>query len=53
MIPLVDVVGNTGTADPAQIVSEDPMLNTGTLFGLTVTLRVVAVAHCPAEGVKV
>jgi hypothetical protein len=52
-MPLVDVDGKVGTAPPAQIVSEFPKLNVGVILGFTVTLNVVAVAHCPAVGVNV
>jgi hypothetical protein len=52
-MPLPDVVGKAGTLPPAQIVSEVPKLNVGVILGFTVTLNVVAVAHCPAVGVKV
>jgi hypothetical protein len=53
VIPFVDVVGNAGTVPPAQIVSVVPKLNVGTIFGLTVTVNVVVVAHNPAVGVNV
>ena len=49
---LSDVVGNDGTVAPLQIVNEVPKLNVGVMFGLTVTLNVAVVAHCPAPGVK-
>lgn len=52
-IPLVDVGGNTGTVPPAQIDKIIPKLNVGTMLGLTVTTKVVVVAHWPAVGVKV
>lgn len=52
-IPLLEVPGKVGTVLPAQMVSVLPKLNTGIVFGVTVTLRVVATAHCPAVGVKV
>jgi len=52
-IPFVDVVGNGGTVPPAQIVKFVPKLNTGVIFGFTVTLNVVGNAHSPAVGVKV
>ena len=52
-IPFVDVVDSTGTIPPAQIVSDEPKLNTGMIFGSTVTVNVVVVAHCPAVGVNV
>ena len=51
--PLVEVPGNTGTVPFAQIVNEDPKGKPGIVFGVTVTAKVVAVAHCPAVGVKV
>jgi hypothetical protein len=53
VIPLVDVLGNVGTLAPAQIVSVVPKLNVGVMFGATVTVNVVALAHKPAVGVKV
>lgn len=53
MIPLVDVLGNTGTVPPAQIVRLVPKLNAGVMFGLTVTVNVAVVAHNPAVGVNV
>jgi hypothetical protein len=52
VIPLVEVVGNTGTVPPAQILSVEPKLKVGTTFGLTVTVKVVVVAHKPAVGVN-
>ena len=53
VIPFVDVVGSVGTAAPAQMERLVPKLNVGVIFGLTVTLNVVVVAHCPAVGVNV
>ena len=53
MILFVDVVGNVGTAPPAQIVVLDPKLKVGGIFGLTVTVNVTGVAHSPAVGVNV
>ena len=44
-IPFVDVFGNNGTDPPAQMVSVVPKLNVGVIFGLTVTVNVVATAH--------
>ncbi len=52
-ISLSDVVGNAGTVSPAQMVKDDPKLNVGISFGLTVTVNVAEVAHWPAPGVKV
>jgi hypothetical protein len=51
--PLSDVVGNCGTTPPLQILSVVPKLKVGTVFGTTVTVKVVAVAHSPAFGVNV
>jgi hypothetical protein len=53
VIPFVEVPGNAGTDPPEQIVSEFPKLNTGIVLALTVTVKVAAVAHCPADGVNV
>ena len=50
---LSDVVGNAGTVAPLQMVKEVPKLNVGVMFGLTVTLKLAVVAHCPAPGVNV
>ena len=51
VIPLVDVVGRTGAAAPLQI--EGTAVKVGVINGLTVTVKVVDVAHNPAVGVKV
>lgn len=53
VIPLEEVVGNTGAVAPAQIVRLVPKLNVGVRIGLTVTVNVAVVAHNPAVGVKV
>ena len=53
VIPFVEVVGRAGTVPLPQIVRLLPKLNAGVTFGLTVTLNVVVVAHCPAVGVNV
>jgi hypothetical protein len=50
---LSDVGGNEGTPAPAHIVSEVPKLNVGVVLGVTVTVNVAVVAHCPAVGVNV
>ena len=50
-MPLVEVVGNGVKAAPAQIGAT--AVNVGVTFGLTVIVKVVVVAHCPALGVKV
>jgi hypothetical protein len=53
VILLSDVVGKTGTAPPAHIVSAVPNANVGVMLGVTVTVNVAVVAHNPAVGVKV
>jgi hypothetical protein len=53
VIPLVDVVGKPGTAVPEHTVVLVPKLNTGVIFGFTVTVNVAGTAHNPAVGVKV
>jgi hypothetical protein len=51
VIPLFDVVESTGAVAPEQIAATG--VNVGVIFGLTVTVNVVAVAQSPAVGVKV
>jgi hypothetical protein len=51
VIPLLDVVGNGVSVAPEHIGAT--ALNVGVMFGLTVIVKVVVVAHCPAVGVKV
>jgi hypothetical protein len=51
VIPLVDVVGSADKVAPEQIGAT--ALNVGVIFGLTVIVSVVVVAHCPAVGVNV
>ena len=51
VIPLFDVVGNAASVAPEQIGAT--ALNVGVIFGLTVMVSVVVVAHCPAVGVNV
>jgi len=52
VIPSSDVVGRAVNAAPVQ--TGDTGVNTGMiLFGLTVIVRVVSMAHCPVEGVNV
>jgi hypothetical protein len=51
VIPLVEVVGNAVSVAPAQIGAT--AVNVGVIFGLTVIVNVVVVAHCPAVGVNV
>jgi hypothetical protein len=51
VIPLVDVVCKALSVAPEQIGAT--ALNVGVIFGLTVIISVIVVAHCPAVGVKV
>jgi len=51
VIPLFDVVGNGLSVAPEQIGAT--AVNVGVMFGLTVIVNVVVVAHCPAAGVNV
>ena len=51
LIPLLDVVGNTGAVAPAQMLVAK--LNVGVARGVTVILIVTGKPHCPAAGVKV
>ena len=51
VIPLFDVVGSADKVAPEQIGAT--ALNVGVMFGLTVMVSVVVVAHCPAVGVNV
>ena len=51
VIPSMDASGNIGAAAPLQIAAIG--LKVGVMFGLTVTVKVVVVAHWPAVGVKV
>ena len=48
---LVEVVGNGVNTAPEHIGAT--ALNVGVMFGLTVMVKVVVVAHCPAAGVNV
>lgn len=50
VMPLVDVVGNTGAAPPLQKGAIGGKV--GVTFGLTVTVKDVVRAHCPGVGVK-
>jgi hypothetical protein len=50
-MPLLEVVGNGDSVAPEQIGAT--AVNVGVMFGFTVIVRVVVVAHCPAVGVKV
>ena len=51
MIPLLEVVGNGFNVPPEQMGTT--AVKVGVMFGFTVMVRVVVVAHCPAPGVKV
>jgi len=51
VIPLLDVVGSAVSVAPEQIAATG--VNTGVMFGLTVIVNVVVVAHRPAVGVNV
>jgi hypothetical protein len=50
-MPLLDDVGSGVSVAPKQIGAT--AVNAGVMFGLTVIVKVVVVAHCPAVGVKV
>ena len=47
----MEVVGKGANAIPEHIGAT--AVNVGVIFGLTVIVKVVVVAHCPAVGVKV
>jgi len=51
VMPLFDVDGNGFNVPPEQMGAT--VLNVGVMFGLTVIVNVVVVAHRPAVGVKV
>ena len=51
VIPLFDVVGRADSVAPEHIAATG--VNVGVMFGLTVMVSVVVVAHCPAVGVNV
>ena len=53
VIPSCDAEGKEGTVPPAQIVRVVPKLKVGVTFGLTTTVYIAPVAHCPANGVNV
>ena len=50
VIPLLDVVGRAVSVAPEHIGAT--ALNVGVMFGLTVTMNVVVVAHWPLSGVN-
>ena len=51
VMPFVDDNGNAERTAPEQMGAT--AANVGTMFGLTVMVKVADVAHCPAVGVKV
>ena len=51
VIPLLEVVGSADKVAPEQIGAT--AVNVGVMFGFTVIVNVVVVAHCPAVGVNV
>ena len=51
VMPLLEVVGNGFNVPPEQIGAT--AVKVGVIFGLTVIVIVVVVAHCPAVGVNV
>ena len=51
VMPLLEVVGNGFKVPPEQMGAT--AVNVGVMFGFTVIVRVVVVAHRPAVGVKV
>ena len=50
-MPLLEVVGKAANVPPSQIGAT--AVKVGVTFGLTVIVKVVVVAHCPAAGVNV
>jgi len=50
-MPLLDVVGSGANTAPEQIAATG--VNAGVMFGLTVIVSVVVVAHKPTVGVNV
>ena len=51
MIPLLELVGSGDKVAPEQMGAT--AVNVGVMFGLTVIVNVVVLAHWPAVGVKV
>ena len=52
VIPFVEVVGNTGAVEPLQI--GPTLLKVGIVpAGVTVTVNVACLAHCPVAGINV
>ena len=50
-MPLFEVSGKAANEDPEQM--DATAVNVGVTCGLTVIVKAVVVAHCPALGVKV
>jgi hypothetical protein len=50
-MPLVEVAGSDGAGEPVQIGFMTAKV--GVMLELTMTFKVVVVAHCPADGVNV
>jgi hypothetical protein len=50
-MPLLDVVGNAVISAPEQY--GPTAVNAGVVLAVMLMVRVVVVAHCPAEGVNV
>ena len=50
-IPLLEVVGKAAKVAPEQI--GFTAVNVGAIFGFTVIVKLVVVAHCPDVGVNV
>ena len=53
VMELLEEVGKAGTIPPEQTVKVVPNENVGVVCCVTLTVKVVVVAHCPASGVKV
>jgi hypothetical protein len=53
LTPLVDVLGNVGTVPLPHITRLVPKGNVGVVLGVTVTVIVVTIPHCPVVGVNV
>jgi chorismate mutase len=53
VMELLEEVGNEGTIPPEQMLKVVPKVKVGVVCGVTVTVNVIVVAHCPASGVKV
>ena len=51
--PFVDVPDNVGTVEPIQIDWKFPKLKAGVRIGLTVTVKINGVTHCPAAAVNI